>query len=202
MSTCAHFDSNESLQITELSYDQSSAHESPELVAENGTDRRTENGMDRRTEIGMDRLTIADGDGEDESEDEGELEMSEGSPAEKALEGRIRNLQADLDNRGGRTWLNARGNFEKSKGEVQSLQAQHERDAAKLAELNDLLGVGAGLRQKGKDLLSEVGSVAGASSLQSELLADAPERATDVNLTDRRVDQLGQATSLGLGIRP
>jgi hypothetical protein len=112
--------------------------------------------------------------------------------AETALETRIRNLQSSLAMMGGPTWLDCRGAFGKRKEEVTKLQAQHDRDAKLLAELNDLLKVGPRLRDKGDALLSQVSSVGGASSLQSELAADAPDEAADVGLTDRRVDQLAR----------
>ena len=123
--------------------------------------------------------------------------------AERTFESRISILQGELGlaeasqrktepTKLEQEWLARAGEASKSKAQVKSLQAQSEADRAKLRELNDLLGVGPRLRAKGDELLGQLGSAEETRSamLHDQLAMSTPTTAADVDLTERRVDQL------------
>ena len=97
---------------------------------------------------------------------------------------RIKTLESQL---GGSNWLAARSAFETRSAELKSAQKQ-------LHELNDLLAVGSQLRAKGDKLLAALGTEASSrkAGLQAALQAPLPSKAADVNLTERRIDQLAE----------
>ena len=98
------------------------------------------------------------------------------------LQGRVKTLEGQL---GGSNWLTARGSFDARSAELKATKQ-------KLQELNDLLAVGPRLRAKGDGLCSALATEAASrkAGLQAELQAELPSSAGDVQLTERRVDQL------------
>jgi len=98
------------------------------------------------------------------------------------LQEQVKTLEGQL---GGSNWLTARSSFEARGVELKATKQ-------KLQELNDLLAVGPRLRAKGDVLSATLATEASCrkAGLQEELQAEVPSSAKDVQLTERRVDQL------------
>ena len=98
------------------------------------------------------------------------------------LQERVKSLEGQV---GGSDWLTARGNMEARTAELKATKL-------KLQELNDLLAVGPQLRTKGDRLCTALATEASSrkAGLQAELQAPLPSKAGDVQLTERRIDQL------------
>jgi hypothetical protein len=115
----------------------------------------------------------------------------------QVLDARIATLQQQLggSDRGQTVcWLTNVGAKRAAEAKAKDAEAKISGLEAKVREYSDLRKVGPKLQAKGDALLNQLSSKAAIATarLQADLRAPIAERATDVGLSDRRIDQLAE----------
>lgn len=128
------------------------------------------------------------------------IALQEATARASELEARVGSLTKQI---GGGNWLEAAGNARRAAASAAAskaaAEAEHSKTAQRLKELNDVV-LGAKLMKDGAELLKQLDSESSTrfALLEDELARPTATSASDVGLTDRRVDQLAKHLELQL----